>query len=343
MAIRLSKNTKSNEQPKGFDISFSPGEDYNLDEIISNKNRKFSDKKLLLEVKNEKQLSSNVLNILLKDIQLNIDSELGKIDITERINNIIEAAYRAYPNVSNTDLTNKNILNFINLHINKILNEKFDVYRLKYVIELKNASNAVITYDMESEQLNELFIQYYEKYANHLEKDLTNVQEGGLAISDSKNIKINPLYSDYKKYLIDNTAKKEVIGTSNYKTVINWEDYTDDHREQEDILEAPIEILETYFNKVVEHIQGVEIGTLNPELDTLHELGEKIEKLSDDMFGREPIYIDNDYIFDEPLLPPLENYSFIGRNEFEQTINDVKESQTPTLDDGILKWGDTDV
>lgn len=271
MAIRLSKNISSSKPTTGFDLTFSANTTYDLDEIIANRNRKAGDRKLLLQIKDEKVIGAKILDEILTDVDIDVKSELGTSNVREKISNIIQAAYAAYPNVSSSDITNKNVIGFINFNLNKYVNSIWNKYSINYTVEFKDYTNITISYQVDSKELNKLFIKYYEQYAEKIQKELENVEEGGLAISNEKKVQINPSYTDYQKYLLDEEKSnvQATIGTGNYRTIINWEDYTEDDREQEDVIEIPLDILNNYVLKeeFEKHISNIQGGTVDPAKD----------------------------------------------------------------------------
>lgn len=274
MALRLSADLS--KKGSGFDIKFTEGITYNLEDIIANSNRTDSEKALIIEIKKSKVISEKVANLIKRDLEANLISSLYKSEIQEHIVKVIKETFYKYGcNYSNIS---QKAAAEINYNINRYLRELSGEEDIKYNVKFSNMQGSVeISYSFaSSEILNNYFLDYYRKYIMGSE-DALSVSEGGLAISDRKGkVRINS--SDYSKYLIEKDSKTytgdpSTWGVSPSKVKVRWEEGT------------PDTTLPSQVDAIYEEIEELE--------ETIKDLNKQLEEEKVDIEVRDGIfYID---------------------------------------------------
>ena len=192
MGIKIRANSTASS---GLKLVFKEGITYDLDQIISSRNRSDGSSRLLIQVKYDKDVSREVMNKLKNDVNLAINSTLDNVDVQNGINEIIIA----YP----TDYVAK-----INQYLKSLLTE----YDLSfYAVQYPGTEYIEITYDFDNDaELTRRFQDYYSKYGKTYREILNNgLSEGSLAISDIQD-QVPTDASDYAKYLLGKDIKKEI-------------------------------------------------------------------------------------------------------------------------------------
>ena len=233
MALRLSSDLRKNSKSStGFDIKFTEGLTYNLDELIANKNRKDSTIGLVIEVKKSKEIAKLAMDELKRDIIHQLNSTLEQDDIRLKLSEVITEVFSKY-NCS-ADNIPENAYSEINYLMNTYLSEVYNNHGLNYTITIVDGENILITADFKgNSDLSTSFAAYYDKFRKLYDSNMT-VSEGGLAISDEKTkIRVNKL--DYTKYLLDEKSQTVQSGSQSTPSytrapVVVWEDGTIDER-----------------------------------------------------------------------------------------------------------------
>lgn len=232
MALKLAKDLKNAAAAKaGFDLQFTEGLTYDLDELISNKSRIDANRGLVVEIKKSEEIANQAMEALKNELTTTIESTLYNAEVNEAIREIIKDVFLKY-NASATNITSE-VAKEISFRANSYLKSLYNDFNVDFEVYYAGMTDSVkITYNFISDdELNEYFGKHYDilsdKYAEKV-----NVSEGGLAITDSSS-KVRVNKNDYSKYLLDKcgesyTKKPSEIGVSATKIRINWEDGTED-------------------------------------------------------------------------------------------------------------------
>lgn len=299
MALRLAKDLKS-KSSTGFGLTFSEGITYDLDELISGKNRADSERGLIIEVKKSQELAEKAIAALKADITTSVTSTLQNEDVQAGVMKIISEIFNKFSYEHNLNVYDKDIdipeaiKDNLNYSINEYLKGLYTKYKIAFTVTVEGKNTVKIDYDFtDNTLLYESFSHFYDKYSDEL-VDLSTVNEGGLAISDSVSSKVRVSQVDYNKYLLDDGPNYGKPTTPNktlspYKVKVNWEDGTEDNTTSDQVYTVYDEI--EILRDTITALQGGVIE--NPELDSLKEISKRLEILE-----RVPILmedIDNEY------------------------------------------------
>lgn len=290
MAIRLAKDLTKDENKQrstALNITFTENQTYDLDELAALHNRNDSLSALVIEVKHEAEIAARVLSTMRETISNEITTSLGTEEVQEGILNIIKQIFEKYKSLTLSSEYDIEYLVSNNLpyegykelkdNINEYLQSVYENSHIQYAIVV-NGAETVITYKFKSsDELDAAFAEYYSLYAEKYSKELTIVEEGGLAISDANNEKLHAKTADFEKYLLDDsnqvTPKTKPVdnldpGTyiSNKRPVIMWEEGTDDTK-TEDISSDVYDDIDVLTAKMAE--KDAKIAELTNNIETL--------------------------------------------------------------------------
>lgn len=256
MALRLSSALRNAEKSStGFDIKFTEGVTYNLDELIANKDRKNSETGLVIEVKKSKEIAERAISELRKDILYHLNSSVDQEKLNDKLAAVVSEVFFKY----NCDYTNipEEAYGEINLMMTEYLTAIYKDHELKFNVYFAGSSSVTITAAFTgNSELNKSFSAYYDKFRVLYDAEM-KVSEGGLAITDTKSkIKVNKL--DYAKYLLSEeksqTVKTETTTPSYLRApVVIWEEGTEDTR-----TENPIETVYDKIKKLQDRVLFLE-------------------------------------------------------------------------------------
>lgn len=235
MALRLAKNINQDNKNKrsGFELKFTEGITYNLDELLAEKNRMDGDRALVIEVKKSKEVAEQAMAAILTELRDNFISSIDREEITDSILKIISEVYHKYGcDYRNISAKAESELNY---NVNKYLREKTGNNELSYTIKFTDMDNLIeINYTfVDNNILNKYFVKYYESYLLKYKSIESDISEGALAISDRRG-KVRVNTSDYAKYLLDKDGRSYSnktpmdTGVSYSKIKIMWEEGTAD-------------------------------------------------------------------------------------------------------------------
>lgn len=199
MAIKLARSiikpSVSEAPSTGFDLVFSDGVTYNLDEIFRGNDMSDSSGEFIIEVKSHSEIQKSLLSGLIDTLENTLRSTIDNDSIQNEIINLIQL-YSNSPNFSD-----KYIHSQISYSINSYLKNIFDMYEVDFSINI-DGEDIVIGYSFSSSDLlynylSKLYSNYSKEYADKLK-----VSNAGMGISDKKNKGI-VTRNDYKKYLLD--------------------------------------------------------------------------------------------------------------------------------------------
>lgn len=296
MALKLASNLKKKEKATGFDLKFTEGITYNLDELIANKSRSDASRGLVIEVKKSEVIAAKAITALRENLATTIDTTLNTDDVKLGISKIIADVYKEFEYVYNTTYTVPDqVVDALNFRINEYLKSLYYEYDIVFKVTVPGQDSLTISYEFVSDAtlgvgFSEFYDIFSEKYAEY-----SNVSEGGLAISDIKGkIRVNP--NDYTKYLLDdddclmrtNKLGSYKIKGSETSSNVQWEEGSSDSNESNQMNNIYDEI-NTLRNRI-DNLTGGEIS--DTSLDTIKEIGERLKSMD-----RKPITmeVEDDY------------------------------------------------
>lgn len=203
MALRLSNSLKA-EASKigGFGLTFTEGTTYNLDELFAEKDRKNSERGLVLNVKYEKDIRDKVINTIREEIAYQFTTDISgkEEEIKDKLVSVISDAFIKY-GCKYTDVS-EDCKSEINFQMTNYLSGLCTDKDMKFYVRFLDVDRIDISYDFSgSTALKSKLSDYYDRYSVLYNKELS-VEEGELAITDTKKTyTTNSL--DYKKYLLD--------------------------------------------------------------------------------------------------------------------------------------------
>lgn len=232
MALKLASDLKKAASASaGFDLVFTPGQTYNLDELIANKSRTDASRGLIVEVKKSQDIAEKALNALKNEITTTIESTLYTYEVNEYVKNVIKEVHSKYGLANATP----EMISEVSSRVNNYLRSLYTTYNLEFKVYYAGMNDPVkINYKFRSDdELDEYFGKHYDIFSERYAESM-KVSEGGIAISNSKNkVRINK--NDYSKYLLDKDGvsydenrKPTEIGVSPTKIRICWEEGTED-------------------------------------------------------------------------------------------------------------------
>lgn len=296
MALRLSSDLRKNSAISGFDLIFTNGMTYDLDELTSLKRRTDADKGLVIEVKSSEVIAQKAIKQLKADVDYSVNSNNANIKklLNEKLSEVVKKVFLKYNCTFNT--LNKAAYNEINIEMNSYIKSLYKEFNLKFTVYFASTNTVEITFSFVDDfELNKKFSQYYDAFAN-VYYDYMTVSEGGLAIADIAS-KINISQQDYKKYLLQNNLSRKVINNKNMcnaPTVI-WEEGTIDSTTQTN-RKSIYDELADLNNRISEHVERIDynknlindlkdnVKDLPDAFDTLKtDVSDKIESISDNM------------------------------------------------------------
>ena len=273
MALKLAKDLKNAAAANvGFDLQFTEGLTYDLDELISNKSRIDANRGLVVEIKKSREIAEQAMEDLKNELTTTIEATLYKVEVNDKIREIIKDVFLEY-NASATNITS-GVAKEISFRANSYLKSLYNDFNVDFEVYYAGMTDSIkITYNFVSnDELNEYFGKHYDilsdKYAESM-----NVSEGGLAITDSSS-KVRVNKNDYSKYLLDKcgesyTKKPSEIGVSATKIRINWEDGTEDTTLPSQVHTIYDEI--SFLKNKVDSLEELLESTYDSRIDNLEE------------------------------------------------------------------------
>jgi len=303
MSIKISSSLRAAPvtESTGFQLIFTEGITYNLDELVALRDRNDSNTALTVQVIYMSDVVAKVMDKLKDDIRIETDAAINNIDVANKIAEIIADTYRKYATtykalaseiaILNLDESGNSVYDipedyqYLNSEINKYLKTVYSKYDLNFTIGFKDVSQEnwyTITYNFSSsDMLDEKFNEYFDLYAEEYEKEIATVEEGGLAVSDLAST-ITSDSIDYKSYLLSASPSETLTGietTTEIRPHIIWTDgdnedtsTEEDNRDvYDDIsnIEATLAALSTKINQVVPNTSSeINISTVDGSLLT---------------------------------------------------------------------------
>ena len=192
-----------------FIISFSNSNRYNLDELLAAKSRT-SQKALVVEVRKNENIARKALKQLEIDLTKNITDTLGREEVVNNVNNIINSVYNVYGRDGDTSAF---AVQLINAKITTYLKEVVGRDDISFDVTIYD-NRANITYKLPESFIDGQFVEYYEKFYQ-LYNQNTNVCSGGLSITDSVS-SFDVTRSNYVDTLLGGASTNKYYGTGGH-------------------------------------------------------------------------------------------------------------------------------
>jgi len=292
MAIRLAKDLLKDEnkdRASAFHIVFTENQTYDLDELAALHTRTDSLSALVIEVRNEAEIAKKVLAAMRETLSRRITTTLGTDEVRDGILDIVAQIFSKYKALGLTGDYDSNALPYegykeLKDRLNAYLRSIYENTHIQYGISV-NGKETTITYHFASdEDLDASFTEFYALYAEEYNKELTDVEEGGLAISDTGDQQLRAKTADFEKYLLDDSkelkpksrpADSQDPGTylTNKRPVIMWEEGTDDTK-TEDISSDVYDEINALTKRMAE--KDAKIAELTENVGTLMAALEKL-------------------------------------------------------------------
>lgn len=285
MPIRLRgvggvRNSASPSSPesKGFNISFTNGVVYDLDELTKIKSRINSDAALAIQVIDENKVIQKLIEAFDVDISGRVSKEISEVPNTKsEIISIIQKNFDKYGDASiATTYFKYTVLPAIEKDINAYMKKVVTTYGMEYTVTFTDATTVSIKYDFKSsDELDAKLSSLYDQYSRNrqyisdsmIDEEIDKeVGVGQLAISNTVRNKTLG-FSDYKSGLLDCGCKNNVSNNSGLiisgrrKPLIIWSegtpDNTYDHDEptlQDEIVKLKKQLKEIYSKNEIPEI-----------------------------------------------------------------------------------------
>ena len=250
MAILFSKNRNKTPETetKHFDLTFTDGTVYNLDELVKYKDRSNADAELFLRVIDDKEISKQILDELTATFRTTISQVISDSEVQKQLAAIIQETASQYGLVTLNEVPPE-IRSLLNRKVNDYLKSVYDAYGVTYkVLSFDATVGAQLEYEFsDTESMNKLVQEKLNLYLNRYKNQIADVEEGSLNLTNvGKRRTVGN--EDYKKYLLGEEFGQEK-STQGYtpnvtgrRPVIIWEngseDTTEDGEEPIDVYQA---------------------------------------------------------------------------------------------------------